>query len=60
MAKTLEAQHRQLPSTITEMADTLIEVYGYASGRRIAREVAGDNNYWEKVALVIEQGIREE
>lgn len=61
VAKTLEAHHRGHDSTsIDAMATNLIESYGYASARRIARNVTGDLDYWERVSIVIEQKIRED
>ena len=61
MARTLEAQHREgVTPTISEMADTLIDVYGFASARRIARQARGDGNYWYKVCLTIEALIRDD
>lgn len=58
MARTLQAQRREgISPPIAEMARTLIDVYGYESGRRIARSTAGDNNYWSRVALVIDEEI---
>ena len=55
MAKTLEIQRREGVGelTISKMADILIDTYGHEDAYTIARQVAGDNNYWNRVSLLI-------
>ena len=60
MAVTLQAQRLHGEHVVIDgMADVLIETWGYESAWRIAREVSGDVNYWERVVLVIKERISE-